>query len=351
MAVYVRKYFKPVKVSGTCIGYPLHSILLIVGKEVMNKVVLDVDTGEDDAIAILVALASKLPLQYVITSYGNSSIENTTRNTAAVLDLVNAANITVIRGSEYCLYPHPIEGQDINAAEFVGANGLCNVDLPDATKIVTELPDGDDFPTEVVRKLKRLAPVDYIVTGPCTNLARICLAVGQEIKNIIQRVVIMGGAVYHAGNSGPCDPIKGKQVAEFNFYCDPNAAEVVLRSGLSICLVPWDTTHNVVIQQDEVGNLQATGAIGIFALQLINGFFDCYGAANNRAFELNDPLAVLAYLGYGHVEKKTISILQDVNCYGQSVLDSAGSEVDYFVLSHGERRDLKKRLLILLGMT
>lgn len=316
----------------------------------MNSVFLDVDTGEDDALAILVALASGLPLKYVVASYGNSSIANTTRNTANVLALAGAREVPVLQGSTYCLNPHPVEGRDLSAGQFVGENGLCNVQLERRVRIAVERPRGRDFPEELAQRLERFAPVDYIITGPCTNLARVCLARGDSIKGLINRIVVMGGAVHYPGNSGPLDPIKGKPVAEFNFYCDPHAAEVVLQCGLPVSLVSWDVTHQVRVEPSELRTLHATGAVSDFALKLMQGFFDCYGTAHNRPFELNDPLAVLAYLGHGHFQSKRISIMQDAARYGQSVLSETGAEVGYYTLASEERLQVKKRILELLGI-
>src|SRR5437660_6901316 len=86
----------------------------------MNNLILDCDTGEDDALAILLAIVNKLPMHHVVTSYGNTSIQNSTRNSARLLSLAGAEHVVVIQGSAHALRDHPIEKGGVSAKDFVG---------------------------------------------------------------------------------------------------------------------------------------------------------------------------------------------------------------------------------------
>src|SRR5262249_44729878 len=97
----------------------------------MRSLIMDVDTGEDDALAILLALRLGLPLRYVFCSYGNTALENVTRNTAAILELAGASGVKVLPGAQRSSRPHIHWKKGVSAGRFVGPNGLCGVELPE----------------------------------------------------------------------------------------------------------------------------------------------------------------------------------------------------------------------------
>lgn len=293
-----------------------------------HAIILDVDTGEDDALAIILALAAELPLRAVIASYGNTTLENAARNSARVLQLCEAMSIPVVYGAAQPLQPHPFEANSAMAGDFVGVDGLCGVDLPEPDDIVV-------IATDLAETLDRLLEgdcCDYLVTGPCTNLALLCRAWGMGVEERIGSVWMMGGALCIPGNSGPTDPSSGVQVAEFNMYCDPHAAAEVFSIGLPIALVPWDVTSKVTVSEAQLAEWFAEMAPARFVLQLMQRFFDSYGRAHGRPFELNDPLTVLAYLGAGRFRRSAIRVVTDRTGYGRTVEDHDGMPVEVFEL-------------------
>src|SRR5712692_5007298 len=176
----------------------------------MNSLILDCDTGEDDALAILLAIVNKLPLRYIITSYGNTSIANSTRNTARLLSLAGAKDVVVIQGSAHALREHPIERGGVSAGDFVGKNGICNVRLPPAKyQNIVSFPD-NDIADRLAEIIKGTSPLEYIISVPSTNFARFCQHLCQSIEEYVKNVCIMGGALYQDGNSGPLHPTTGK---------------------------------------------------------------------------------------------------------------------------------------------
>lgn len=317
-------------------------------KDITN-LIIDCDTGEDDALAILLALKNNLPLKYIISSYGNTNVSNASQNSADLIQLADNKSVKVIRGSEHALEEHPFEEQGVTAGDFVGKNGLCNTVLPHASKGSIISPH--QFEDEVAQILKRDGPFDYIVTGPMTNLARLCLTLGTEITQYIKKVYVMGGSLTTPGNSGPINPQTNQPYAEFNFYCDAKAVDVVLNTQLPLTLVSWDLTSEMTIPYQDISRLSASTPIGTFCIELMTNFFSYYGLSHDRNFELNDPLTIIAYLNYGHREKKKIKVIQLGQEYGRSIIAQSGREISHFMLNKQERSRVIKKILNDLEIT
>jgi purine nucleosidase len=300
----------------------------------MNKLILDVDTGEDDALAVLLAVKNKLPLTHVVTSFGNTSLENSTRNTARLLDLVKAKKVKVVKGSSKPLQEHPFEKTTSVAGDFVGKNGLCNVELPDNENIIIEEPSEKDFVKHMEAIFKKNGKSDYIITGPCTNFARVCIKLGKKIHAYIENVYIMGGAIHTPGNSGPLDPKTKQALAEFNAYCDPHALEVVLQTGLPIHMITWDITSTVTIPFKAIKKFKSTSPEGKFVITLMQSFFSFYGLSNDRNFELNDPLTVMAYMGRGTYTDEKIAVVTTEKNYGQTKASKTGYPIKYYQIEN-----------------
>jgi inosine-uridine nucleoside N-ribohydrolase len=219
-------------------------------------VLLDCDPGHDDAIALLLALASpEIDLLGVTTTYGNQTLEKTTANALRVLELVGRADVPVAAGSD-----RPLERELVVAAHVHGESGLDGTALPDATSSAVS-QDAVSFAAECIRAAA--IPVTIVATGPWTNLARYLAAHGTEG---IARLVLMGGSIAE-GNFTPA--------AEFNVWCDPEAAAAVLGSGLDITLIGLDVTHQAILGADVERRLRSDGRVGSFVADL-NVFFTRY---------------------------------------------------------------------------
>lgn len=311
------------------------------------RLILDVDTGEDDALAILLAVRMGLPLAYVFTSYGNTTLANATRNSAGLLSLLDRPDIPVLPLADTSLQPHPRENLIAATTGFVGADGLCQTPLP-PNRFDNILQPADPW-AKAAAILHDEGPFTYFATGPCTNLARLCQRLGPEIQRCIPRVIIMGGALLAPGNSGARDEA-GKAAAEFNFYNDAEAVEIVLQAGLAIELVSWDITRLVTLPPETVAGLQADEPVGQFAIQLMQNFLAHYGIAHNRPFELNDPLTLLTYLGWGHQEPLRIKMECAGDQYGRSYLAGDGYPISYWQLAEEDWDAAKQTILEALGV-
>jgi inosine-uridine nucleoside N-ribohydrolase len=221
-----------------------------------TPIVLDCDPGHDDAIALLLALASpEVELLGVTTTYGNQTLEKTTQNALRVLELVGRTDVPVARGAE-----RPLERELAVAAHVHGESGLDGPVLPAAATAPASL-DAVEFLADAIHAASR--PVTFVPTGPLTNAARYVEAHGTDG---IERIVLMGGSIAE-GNITPA--------AEFNVWADPEAARRVFSSGLDVTMVGLDVTHQALLGPAEEARLRATGRIGTFVAEL-NVFFSRY---------------------------------------------------------------------------
>ncbi|HAU4928474.1 pyrimidine-specific ribonucleoside hydrolase RihA [Aeromonas hydrophila] len=198
-------------------------------------VILDCDPGHDDAIALILALASpELKVLAVTTSAGNQTPDKTLNNALRILTLLGRDDIPVAAGAS-----KPLARELIIADNVHGESGLDGPKLPDpafAPVAMTAL--------ELMAKCLRESPepVTLVPTGPLTNIA-LLLAAHPELKSKIARIVLMGGAA-GAGNWTPA--------AEFNIYVDPEAADMVFKSGLPITMCGLDVTHEAQVMDEDI---------------------------------------------------------------------------------------------------
>lgn len=221
----------------------------------MTAIILDCDPGHDDAIALLLALASPaLELLGVTTVAGNQTVEKTTANAIRVLDHVGRADIPVAAGAD-----RPLVRELRVARSVTGESGLDGAALPPASRS----PDPAHAIDWIARTLTRtLRPVTLVATGPLTNLA-LFLARYPELHDKVARVVLMGGAIGE-GNATPA--------AEFNIWVDPEAAHRVFASGLDLTMVGLDVTHQALLKPAEVQRLAAAGRAGNLVADLFEFF-------------------------------------------------------------------------------
>ncbi len=204
----------------------------------MKKVVLDMDTGVDDAVAIVFALNSpELDVLAITTVAGNARVKECTRNCLLLSELVRPDDPPpVAEGAA-----SPLERELVTAPEVHGRDGL------GGEQGTLPAPEREADPVKAHELMIALAKkypgeITLVATGPLTNVARAIIR-DRDAVRLFERIVIMGGAFRVPGNTG--------LVAEFNFYVDPDAARIVLRAGLKSTIVPLDATiQSVLLRTD-----------------------------------------------------------------------------------------------------
>jgi inosine-uridine nucleoside N-ribohydrolase len=207
-------------------------------------ILIDCDPGHDDAIALLLALASpEVELLGVTTVHGNQTLAKTTANALRVLELAGRSDVPVAAGAERPLVREPAVAADVH-----GESGLDGPELPEPTTAAVDA-HAVDFLAE--RLIAAPEPVTLIPTGPLTNVALLLARHPLAAENI-ERIVLMGGAIAE-GNVTPA--------AEFNIWVDPEAAARVFASGLDVTMIGLDVTHRALLTPAHAEQLRAAGRI------------------------------------------------------------------------------------------
>ncbi|HZG34437.1 MAG TPA: nucleoside hydrolase [Gaiellaceae bacterium] len=266
-----------------------------------TRLLLDCDPGHDDAIALLLALASpEVDLLGVTTVHGNQTVEKTTENALRVLELVGRTDVPVARGAD-----RPLVRELQVAAHVHGESGLDGPELPAATARPID-QHAVDFLLEHVDDDVVLVP-----TGPLTNVA---LALERGLR--AQRIVLMGGAIAE-GNMTPA--------AEFNIWADPEAAQRVFASGLPVTMIGLDVTHRALLTPEWAERFRAAGRVGTFVAELVE-FFKRY---HERTYgwdgaPIHDAVALAQAFQPGLVRTEHVNVEIEVEselCRGRTVVD------------------------------
>ena len=241
----------------------------------VQRIILDCDPGVDDAIAILLALASpEIELVGITCVTGNKDLPLTARNALRSCAIVSRQDVPVHAGS-----PRPLMGPYRRKWPSVhGEDGLCDLDLP-GEPAELQAEHAVDF---IIRKVLEVpGEISLCVIGPMTNIA---LAILREPRVVpaIASVVFMGGAAFCPGNSTPR--------AEFNFLVDPEAAEIVLSSGIPLVMLGLDVTRKARIEEHHVQTLEGAGGRAPAA---VSALLRAYGSMDPC---LHDPCAVMYLL-------------------------------------------------------
>ena len=245
-------------------------------------IIIDTDPGQDDAVAVLLALASpELEVLGITTVAGNVPLEWTSRNARVTCELAGRPDVPVFAGCD-----RPMVRDLVTAEHVHGVTGLDGADLPDPHM---PLQDGHavDF---LIETLMEATPgsITLCPLGPLTNIGTVLQREPAAIAGI-REIVLMGGGFFEGGNITP--------VAEFNVFVDPEAAGVVFRSGVPLTMVPLDATHQALIRPEHLSRLRALGSsVG----DAVAGWLEFYERYDIEKYgmeggPLHDP-CVIAYL-------------------------------------------------------
>ncbi len=248
-----------------------------------KRLIIDTDPGQDDAVALLAALASpeELDILAITSVAGNVPIDLTTKNCLALVELAGRTDVPVFRGSVRPMVKDLVTAEYVHGPTGLDGSGLDEPDLQPADghavdrmiELLMEAADGE---------------ITLCTLGPLTNVG---MAIAREPRVVskIDQLVMMGGGFFEGGNTTPA--------AEFNIFVDPHAADVVFTSGVPIVMMPLDVTHKAFTNADR---LRRFADLGTRAGESVAGMLDFYDRYDMDKFgsegaPLHDP-TVIAYL-------------------------------------------------------
>lgn len=247
-----------------------------------RKIIIDTDPGQDDAVAILLALASpELEVLGITAVAGNVPLPLTEKNARIICELAGRADMPVYAGCAA-----PLRRKLVTAEHVHGKTGLDGPDLPDPN-----MPLADGHAVDFIIETLRSHPpgtVTLCPLGPLTNIATAFMR-APDIASRAQEIVLMGGAYFEVGNITP--------TAEFNIYVDPEAADIVFKSGATITVMSLDVTHKALVTKARNQAFRALGNKAGRAVAAMTDFFERFDLAKygSDGAPLHDP-CVTAYL-------------------------------------------------------
>jgi len=245
----------------------------------LQKLIIDTDPGQDDAVAILLALTSpEIDLLGITTVAGNVPLALTEVNARKICDLAGRQDVPVFAGAD-----RPLEGELVTAEHVHGRTGLDGPDLPNP---VTPLQTvhAVDFIIETIRA-EPAGSVTIAPIGPLTNVA-LALRRAPDIGPRIRQIVMMGGGCFEGGNITPA--------AEFNIFVDPLAAAEVFAAGIPITMMPLDVTHKAMTTAARTAAIRATGTRAAIAVAEMLEFFERFDEEKygSDGGPLHDPCTI-----------------------------------------------------------
>jgi len=244
-----------------------------------QKIIIDTDPGQDDAVAILLALASpELNLLGITCVAGKVPLARTTENARKVCELAGRADIKVFAGCDA-----PLVRKLVTAEHVHGKTGLDGADLP-APAMALQDGHAVDFIIDTLRT-EPAGSVTLVPIGPLTNIAT-ALQRAPDIAPRIARIVLMGGAYFEVGNITPA--------AEFNIYVDPEAAQIVFAAGVPLVVAPLDVTHKALVTAPRVAAFRALGTTVGETVALWTDFFERFDKEKygSPGAPLHDPCTI-----------------------------------------------------------
>ncbi len=277
-----------------------------------TPIILDCDPGHDDAIAILLAVASpEIELVGVTTVSGNQTLDKTTANALKVLEFAGRSDIPVYAGAD-----KPFVRERDVAAHVHGESGLDGPDLPPPSK-QAEVQHAVDYLADEIRR--RAGKITLVPTGPLTNIG-LLFSLHPDVRP--ERIVLMGGSIGE-GNRTPA--------SEFNIWADPEAAQRVFAEGLDTTMIGLDVTHRALITDAHTERMRGAGKVGGMVAELMD-FYARFHKARYPDLDgspMHDPVCI------AHLIDPTLVRLHDaqieVDCttgpsWGRTNVDWRGRE-------------------------
>ncbi|MEA5048238.1 MAG: nucleoside hydrolase [Eubacteriales bacterium] len=308
----------------------------------MNKLpmLLDCDTGVDDAVAILLSKHLKsLELVAVTSVAGNVEIDKTTINALRVLEIAGMEQVPVYRGAEKPLLCEPITAHNVH-----GQNGLGDLELPLPKRGPEKLPAWDAI-YEYAKKYR--GDLTIVAIGPLTNLA-LAIAKYKELPGLLRRIVVMGGAAV-GGNVTPC--------AEFNVYADPEAADMVFTCGAPVYMCGLDVTLAAYLTAEELDELAKQGTRqAVFTRDVLQGILEFSRGYHLPGVCFHDPVTLLYADDDSYFQTDHVGIRVETKgrlTRGKTVTDLYSDkqmEHNAYIVTKVDREEFKRRVFDLIAL-
>ena len=253
-----------------------------VARDMAHRIIIDTDPGQDDAVAILLALASpEIEVLGITAVAGNVPLRLTALNARKICELAGRTDLPVFAGCD-----RPLRRTLVTAEHVHGKSGLDGVELPEP-RMPLQQGHAADFIVETLRR-EPAGTVTLVPLGPLTNIAT-ALSRAPDITERIAGIVLMGGAYFEVGNITPA--------AEFNIYVDPEAAADVFACGAPITVLPLDATHKALVTRERNAAFRALGTPIGRTVASWTEFFERYDREKygSEGAPLHDPTTI-AYL-------------------------------------------------------
>ena len=248
-----------------------------------EQIIIDTDPGQDDAVAILLALASPdcINVLGITAVAGNVPLDLTVKNVRIICELAKKTSMPIYSGCS-----KPLKRALVTAEHVHGKTGLDGITLPEPSMPIQEL-HAVDFIIDTIKN----NPSDSITLcalGPLTNVA-MALLKEPNIAKRVKQIILMGGAYFEVGNITPA--------AEFNIFVDPEAAKIVVNSGVKITVLPLDVTHKALISEERITAFKEINSPVGDAVAKWTNFFERFDKEKygSKGAPLHDP-CVIAYL-------------------------------------------------------
>jgi purine nucleosidase len=283
-----------------------------------RKIIIDCDPGQDDALALFLALASpdELELLAITTVAGNVPLELTERNARMMCDIAGRTDVKVFAGCE-----RPLEREPISAEHVHGETGINGVDIFEPQTGLQQ-QHAVDYLVETLGAAAD-ASITLVPTGPLSNIAALIRKDAAVLK-AVKEIVLMGGAMREGGNYTPS--------AEFNIVADPHAADIVFNCGRPITVMGLDVTHQVLSSSERVARIAALGnRVATAAAGMLN-YFDAYDVSKygSDGAPLHDPCTVAFLLRPDLFASKAVNVSVETG----SSLTLGHTAVDYWGVSN-----------------
>ncbi|WP_422372372.1 nucleoside hydrolase [Hoeflea sp.] len=247
-----------------------------------RKIIIDTDPGQDDAAAIMLALASpEIEVLAITAVAGNVPLKLTSLNARIVTEICGRPEIPVFAGADA-----PLKRKLVTAEHVHGKTGLDGVEIFEPARPL-EQAHAVDFIIETLLNAPEKT-ITLCALGPLTNIA-MAFERAPEIIARVEQIVLMGGGYFEGGNITPS--------AEFNIYVDPEAARIVFASGVPLTMLPLDVTHKVLTTRSRVARLRANGNRASTEMSSMLEFFERFDEEKygTDGGPLHDP-TVIAWL-------------------------------------------------------